>query len=273
MLLYHIIILLGTGIGVGFFTGLLSVGGFIMTPVQLWVYNEMSVPPDIAIRMAFGANLFVLLFMVTSSTLGHHGKGAVWWKAVTVLGTCGFIGAYCGATAASYLPNPILRVVFGVVLLGGAIRMLVSRSAGGIEEHKDNIWLWIAWGLPIGIMSGLIGIGGGVLMVPVMVLALKLRIHQAVGTSAAVMITTCIGGLIGYIVNGWGVDEVPSPNLGYIYIWSWLALAIPGAIMAQVGARTAHRLPARQLRWIVIALMFYISLRMIGAFEWLNLLI
>ncbi|MFC1937149.1 sulfite exporter TauE/SafE family protein [Chloroflexota bacterium] len=271
MLLTHAIILLLTGGGVGFFVGLLSVGGFVMTPVQLWVYGDMEVPADIAIRMAFGANLFVLLPTVVSSALGHHRKGAVWWKAAAVLGICGFFGAYGGATSAAYLPSSILKVVFGVILLGGGIRMLVSRSAGTSGDPRDSIWLWVAWGLPIGIISGLIGIGGGVLMVPVMILALRFRIHEAVGTAAAVMITTCIGGLIGYIVNGWGVEEVPSPNLGYIYIWAWLALTIPAAIMAQIGARTAHRIPSRQLRWLILALMFYISLRMIGLFAWLNL--
>jgi len=108
-------------------------------------------------------------------------------------------------------------------------------------------------------------------MVPIMVLALKFKMHQAVGTSTAMMILTSIGGLTGYIVNGLGVAEIPSPNVGYVHIWSWLALASTSILMAQAGAMTAHKLPARQLRWIFIAAMFYMVLKMIGVFGWLNL--
>lgn len=84
------------------------------------------------------------------------------------------------------------------------------------------------------------------------------------------MIFTSFGGLIGYIVNGWGVAGVPSPNLGYVHIWSWLCLAATSIGMAQVGALTAHRLPAKQLRYIFIAVMLYMGLKMIGVFEWLG---
>lgn len=268
----YVIALLGTGVGVGFASGLLGVGGcFIMIPVQFWVYTAMGVPTDIAIKVAFGTNLFVVLPTAMSGASGHHRKGAVWWKAALILGGCGLIGAYGGATAAAHIPGSILKIVFGAAIFAGGIRMLTARPPKVIEEPKDSPWLWLAWGLPLGIVTGLIGIGGGVLMVPVMVLMLKFKMHQAVGTSTAMMILTSLGGLIGYIVNGWGVAGIPSPSLGYVHIWSWLALAATSVAMAQVGARTAHLLPAKQLRWIFIAVMFYMGLKMIGVFEWLHI--
>ena len=108
-------------------------------------------------------------------------------------------------------------------------------------------------------------------MVPVMVLVFKFRKHQAVGTSITLMILTSLGGVTGYIINGWGVAGIPSPSLGYVHIWSWLCLAATSVGMAQVGVRTAHLLPAKQLRWIFIAVTFYMGLKMIGVFGWLNL--
>ena len=272
MLLAHIIALLGTGVGVGFASGLLGVGGcFIMIPVQFWVYTAMGMSTDIAIRVAFGTNLFVVLPTAVSGAWGHHQKGAVWWKAAIILGGCGFAGALGGATIAANIPGSILKVIFGVAILAGSIRMLIAKQPKVIEEPKDSPWLWIAWGLPLGIITGLIGIGGGVLMVPVMVLVLRFKMHQAVGTSTAMMILTSLGGLIGYIVNGIGVIGIPSPHIGYVHIWSWLSLAATSVAMAQVGARIAHMLPAKQLRWIFIAVMFYMGLKMIGVFEWVNL--
>ncbi|MCD6600248.1 MAG: sulfite exporter TauE/SafE family protein [Dehalococcoidia bacterium] len=272
MELTHIIALLATGIVVGFASGLLGVGGcFIMIPVQFWVYTAMGLPADIAIRVAFGTNLFVVLPTAMSGAWGHQRKGAVWWKAALVLGGCGLIGAYGGATIATHMPGSILKVIFGATILAGGVRMLTAKPPEVIEEPRDNPWLWVAWGLPLGIITGLIGIGGGVLMIPVMVLALKFKMHQAVGTSTAMMILTSLGGLIGYIVNGIGVAGIPSPHIGYVHIWSWLALTITSVGMAQVGATTAHKLPAKQLRWIFIAVMFYMGLKMIGVFDWLGL--
>ena len=263
--------LLGTGVAVGFASGLLGVGGcFIMIPVQFWVYTAMGMSADIAIRVAFGTNLFVVLPTAMSGAWGHHRKGAVWWKAALILGGCGLLGAYGGATAAAHIPGSVLKIIFGAAILAGGIRMLTAQPPKVIEEPKDSPWLWVGWGLPLGIVTGLIGIGGGVLMVPVMVLMLKFKMHQAVGTSTAMMILTSIGGLIGYIVNGFGVAGIPSPHIGYVHIWSWLALAGTSVAMAQVGAMIAHKLPAKQLRWIFIAVMFYMGLKMIGVFDWLG---
>jgi len=271
MTVAYISALLGTGVAVGFASGLLGVGGcFIMIPVQFWVYTAMGMSADLAIRVAFGTNLFVVLPTAMSGAWRHHQKGAVWWKAALVLGGCGLIGAYGGATIAAHMPGSILKVIFGATILAGGVRMLTAKPPEVIEEPRDNPWLWVAWGLPLGIITGLIGIGGGVLMIPVMVLALKFKMHQAVGTSTAMMILTSLGGLIGYIVNGIGVAGIPSPHIGYVHIWSWLALAVTSVAMAPVGAGAAHKLPAKQLKWIFIAVMFYMGLRMIGVFDWLG---
>ena len=263
----YIGILLATGVGVGFAGGLLGVGGsFIMTPVQYWLFTTMGIPTDIAIRMAFGTTLFVILPTAISGAWGHHRKGVIQWKAALVLGGCGLAGAIAGATVAAHISGSILKVAFGVVILVGGIRMLIGMQPKVVEEAKENVWLWLAVGFPAGFIVGLVGIGGGVVMVPLMVLALKFKMHQAVGTSVAIMILTSLGGVIGYIINGWGIAGIPSPSLGYVYIWPWLCLVVTSVAMAQVGARTAHLLPARQLKWIFIAVMFYIGLRMIGVF-------
>jgi len=95
----HVLALLVTGLGVGFASGLLGIGGcFIMIPVQYWIYVSMGVEPGTAIKVAFGTNLFVVLPTAMSGSMGHHRKGAVWWKAAFVLGICGLIGAIIGAT-------------------------------------------------------------------------------------------------------------------------------------------------------------------------------
>ena len=81
MQLIHIIILLITGICVGFASGLLGVGGcFIMIPVQFWVLTSIGINPKIAILVAFGTNLLVVLSTAISGALGHSRKNAVLWR-------------------------------------------------------------------------------------------------------------------------------------------------------------------------------------------------
>ncbi|MHC1574773.1 MAG: sulfite exporter TauE/SafE family protein [Candidatus Methanogasteraceae archaeon] len=253
---------------------MLGVGGcFIMVPVQFWVFQAMGVSPDLAILLAFGTNLLVVLPTVASSAVGHSRRGAVWWRAGIFLGVASATGAVIGATIAAHLPAEVLTVSFGIVVLAGAIRILTAKPPAIAEEPKDRPLLWVACGFPIGIVSGIVGIGGGVLMIPVMVLLLKFRMHLAVGTSNAMMMATSIGGVISYVANGLDVPGLPAYSIGYVNFVSWLALAITSVPMAQVGVMAAHRLPAKELRYIFIAVMAYMGLKMIGVFGWLGLLI
>jgi len=271
---YSILALLVTGCVVGFASGLLGVGGsFIMVPVQYWIYTGMGIDADIAIKMAFGTNMFVVLPTALSGFYVHRKRGAVWWKAALFLGSCGLVGAAAGSTIASHIPGNILKITFGSVILAGGIRMLTARPPRIDAEPQENRLVWILCGLPLGLITGFVGIGGGVVMIPAMTLLMKFNMHRAVGTSTAVMMLTSIGGLIGYIINGWTVEGIPSPHLGYLYIWSGLALAVTSVFMAQVGARAAHLLPAIKLKRIFIVILFYMGLKMLGFFEWLNLTI
>jgi len=268
----HIIILLVTGIGVGFAGGLVGLGGgFIVIPVQYMIFTSMGIPTDTAIKLAFGTNLLVVLPIAASGAWRHSQKGAVWWKAALIIGSCTFIAAFGGAAIATHLPGAGLKIAFGAVVLAVGIRMLTARPPKIEQEPKDNRWMWVAWAIPVGLISGIIGIGGGTLMVPVMVLALKFKMHNAVATSLAIMIFTSIGGVTGYIINGLGVPNLPAYSIGYTNLPVWFLLAVTSVGMAQVGAITAHKLPAKQLGYIFIAVMFYMGLKMLGVFDWLGL--
>ncbi|MBW2137661.1 MAG: sulfite exporter TauE/SafE family protein [Deltaproteobacteria bacterium] len=272
MHLTQIIALLITGLGVGFASGLLGVGGcFIMVPVQFWALKSIGVDPTIAIRIAFGTNLLVVLPTAFSGAMTHHRKGAVLWKAGVSLGIAGAIGAFFGAFIASHLPGKVLTVAFGIAVILGALRLLTAKPPRITEEPSDNIAAFILWGIPLGIVSGIIGIGGGVLMVPIMVYFLKFKMHQAVGTSTALMIFTAIGGSISFLINGLGVQGLPPYSTGYLNWLQWILLAGCSIPMAIIGAKTAHLLPAKQLKYIFAGVMVYMGLKMIGLFVWLGL--
>lgn len=272
-LLTALIILALTGIVVGFGQGLLGLGGsFIMAPVVFWLFTAMGVAPDTAIKLAFGTNLLVVLPTAISGALAHTKKGAVWWKAAIILGVCGTIGAFIGATITSwFLGAGILKPVFGFVIGLGAIKMLTGKPSGSTEDPKEEPLIWACCGFPIGVICGLIGVGGGIIMVPVMTIWLKFKMHHAVGTSLAMMIFTSFGGALGYLIHGLSVPNLPLFSIGYLNLLVWASLVVTSIPVAQIGARTAHRLPATQLRYIFVAVMLYIAVKMIGVFEWLGL--
>jgi uncharacterized membrane protein YfcA len=102
--------------------------------------------------------------------------------------------------------------------------MLTVKISDVERPVRTNLWLWAGLALPIGIITGLLGIGGGIVVVPVLVMALGFRMHNAVATSLAMMLFTSAGGIIGYVVNGINVTDLPDYTLGYIYWPAWIAL-------------------------------------------------
>jgi hypothetical protein len=263
----HILILLATGVGVGFATGLLGVGGaFITVPVTYWVIVDMGVSPDMAIKIAFGTNLLVILPTAISGALGHNRRGAVRWKVALGLGLCGLAGALVGATLATHLPGEALRVGFGALVLAVALWMGLDTTLNLTKERgeqKESLFPLALCGFPIGMITGLTGIGGGILAVPLLALAFGFPMHLAVGTSTAMIIFTSLGGVIGYIVNGVGISALPY-SVGYVNLPIWLCLAAASVPMAQLGAKASHALPAKRLRYVFIAIMVYVGLKMLG---------
>lgn len=270
----HILILLATGAGAGFASGLLGIGGgAVMVPVSYWLILAMNVPPDIAIRIAFGTSLLVILPTAISGSWRHNKKKAVRWKTALILGSCALAGALVGSTLAAHLPGEILQRGFGGLVLVIALWMglgIMPRLRREDAEPRENLGLVAACGFPIGVVSGLTGIGGGVLIVAVLVLALNFPMHTAVGTSVASIILASLGGIVGYIVNGLGVPGLPPYSMGYINLPIWLCLAATSIPLAQLGARAAHALPAKPLTYIFIAFMVYAGLEMIGVLNWIQ---
>ena len=240
-----------------------------MVPVSYWIIPAMGVSPDIAIRVAFGTSLLVILPTAISGTWRHNKEKAVHWKTALVLGPCALVGGLVGATLAARLPAEILEIGFGGLVLAIALWMglgLILKLSKEVEKPRENFWLMGACGFPIGMVSGLTGLGGGVLIVPMLVLALNFPMHIAIGTSVASIIFASIGGIVGYIVNGLEVSGLLPYSIGYINLPIWLCLAATSIPLAQLGARVAHALPSKQLRYVFIAFMVYVGLRMIGVF-------
>lgn len=270
--LVYVGVLLITGALVGLVSGMLGVGGcFIMIPVQFWILTAMGIDPTIAIRVAFGTNLLVVFPTALSGSLRHHKKSAVLWNQAVILGLTSVAFTFAGAWVASNLPGDILKIIFGSAILLGALRMATAHPIRVEGEPHANPVTYIFLGAVFGFVTGLIGIGGGVLMVPLMVIFLNYHMHEAVATSTAVMVFTSLGGTIAYILYGLNAPGLPPYSVGYVNLLQWVLLASTSIPMAQVGAHVSHKIHPKWLKWIFIVVMVYMGVKMIGLFSWLGL--
>jgi len=265
-----IALLLGTGLVIGILSGLLGIGGgIIMTPVQYWIYTSGGMSTDVAIKLSFATTLAVVLPTAASGVLQHRLHTPINWRFASFMGIFTALGSFIGSSLAVYLPGSALKIGFGVLALIVTVRMISVKMSISQQPVRTNRWLWIAIALPLGIVTGLLGIGGGILVIPVLVLILHLQMKNAVATSLAMMLFTATGGIIGYAVAGTNVQGLPAQTLGFIYWPAWIGLSITSIGMAQVGAILAHKLQGNWLNYLFIALLIYVSLDMLGLFEFI----
>lgn len=270
--LLQMALLLAAGLVTGFSSGLLGVGGaFVMVPVQFWTLKWMGIDPTIAVRISFGTSLLVVLPTAISGAIAHHRNGAVHWKAGIILGLTGASTSFAGAYVASQLPGGWLTTAFGCVGILLAMRMLFINTPDASRSGSKGISPLILWGVVFGFVSGIIGVGGGGMMIPVMISFLGFGVHEAVGTSTALMMFTALGGSISYLVNGLGVEGLPAYSTGYLNWLQFGLLAVSSIPMAVVGAKAAHVLSSNRLRLVFAMALLFIGLKMIGVFSWVGL--
>lgn len=268
----YIFILVLTGVGVGFTTGLLGVGGgFILVPILFFLLLNMGIDPTLAIRIAFGTSLAIILPTAISSGYGHYRKGEVKFKAALSMGISGFIGGILGGYIATHVSGDFLRIIFAVLMLLMALRLLFFKEPENYGNKMENIVLFLIIGFIAGIVSGLVGIGGGIILIPFMVLLLGFSMREAGGTSSAVIVLTSLGGILSYILYVLDVSGLPPYSLGYVNLLQFFIIIIFSIPLAQIGAWVSHKLPEKQLRIIFIILLIYISLKMLGVFDWLQI--
>ncbi|WP_167816389.1 sulfite exporter TauE/SafE family protein [Methanocorpusculum sp. GPch4] len=261
-----ICILIGTGLLAGFMSGLLGVGGgFLYAPVMFFVLLGSGVPGDIAILVAFGTSLAAAFPTVLTGAAGHTRKGNVVWRDALIMGVCGILTGFIGGTAATYLPVQILTILFGVMLIIGAIRLVTCLPSGTGERMAAPLAGGI--GGAAGFLSGLLGIGGGTVLVPLMVLLGKFSMKKAAATSSAAIVFITLGGILSYLINGFSAGADLSSYgfylFGYIDVMMWAILVITAIPMVIFAVRISGHVPDVWLRRIFFILMLVIAFQML----------
>ncbi len=222
------------GIGIGLSLGLMGGGGSILTvPALVYLVGQSpqaSVTPSLAI---VGANSLM-------GAAFHHRQGTLNWKVALVFGSAGMLVAYLSAGLSKLFSPAALLVAFGILMiLIAGIMLLQKERKEGQEEQVHRSWpIILLGGAGVGLLTGILGVGGGFLIVPALVMLVGLPMYQAVGTSLVVIAANSFAGLMGHL-------NLPGFDLALT-----ITFVLAGLLGTFAGSKLAHRLPAQRLKQV-----------------------
>ena len=238
-----ILMLIGTGLFAGLTGGLFGIGGgVVVVPALYAVFLSMGIADDVTIKLALGTSVATIIVTTWRSVRGHAKHGDVEWPVLWSWGPFIGIGALLGAAIARYAHADGLTAFFGAGLLAMGIQRVISASRPrpqGVHGELPGIWTQRGLATGTGVVSSLLGIGGGVIGVLLLTRAGR-GVHRAVGTASGFGFAIAVPGAIGYALAGIGHD-VPPGAVGYVHIPAFLAVAVGAAVAAPIGARLAAR--------------------------------
>lgn len=255
----------------GAFTGVLAGlfgvgGGAVIVPILYEVFRVIGVAEEVRMPLCVGTSLAIIIPTSIRSFQAHRAKGMVDMSILRIWAVPVVLGVIGGSYIARFAPPDLFKIVFVVVAVASALRLLFASDRWQLGTEMPGKILMTIYGGIIGVLSALMGIGGGQLSSLFMTFYGR-PIHQAVATSSGLGVLISIPGALGYIYAGWPkMDVLPPLSLGYVSFIGFL-LFIPTSIWtAPIGARLAHRLSKRRLEvafglfLLVVAARFVISL-------------
>lgn len=253
---------LGLGATVGFFAGLLGIGGGgIMVPVLTSLFALQGFPSQHLVHMALASSMAAIIITSIASLRAHHRHGAVIWPVVAKIAPGIILGTFAGAILAGLIASKPLAIFFVCFMAYIALQMLINIKPKPSRQLPGSLGLTSA-GLVIGAISALVAIGGGSLSVPFMTWC-NVKIQNAIGTSAAIGLPIALSGTLGYLISGWQVQDLPDYSWGYIYFPAVICIASVSLFTAPLGASLAHKLPVATLKKLFALMLIILSLKML----------
>lgn len=247
---------------VGFFSGLLGIGGgSAMVPVLVFIFTAKQFAPAYVVHLALGTGIASILFTSASSVRSHHRHKAVNWRAMRRMVPGVVIGTFGGALLASHLDVRMLSIAFTALIYYLATRLLFGKEPVASREFPGSVVVALA-GSGIGVVSSLSATGGASLVVPFLVKR-NIRMHEAIGTAAAIGWPLSAAGTMGYIVSGFATPGLPEYSIGFVYLPALFWIVIASMLVAPLGARIAHRTPGNTLKKIFAILLYILATKML----------
>jgi uncharacterized protein len=275
------------GAAAGALSGLLGIGGgTLLVPFLYFLmanpsWSGVVVDPSHHAALAHATSLAVIMPTAAAGLVSFRRAGMVTWGAIVPLGLAAAVAALAGAQLAVVLPSEGLKVAFGALILGVGGRMLQQRGGdasggGGRSGARPGArppssgalrpWVAVGGGGVVGLLSALLGVGGGIVAVPILVRWARMDLHRVTAASIGIVAFAAPAGILSYALAGQGVGGLPAGSMGFVNLPLALAL-VPGAVLlAPWGARLNRRLPVATLRRIFGVFLVGMGLRLVWVY-------
>ena len=182
-------------LAIGLSLGLLGSGGSIITvPILVYLIGESP-------KVAIASSLAIVGIIALAGALSYARRRLVDWRFVVYFGVPGMAATSAGAWVSKFFSGAVQLIVFAVIMALAALTMLrPARSAADASPQRHIVWL-LAVGMGVGLVTGFVGVGGGFLFVPALVILGGMSMHRAVGTSLAVIAMNSASGFAGHFVQ------------------------------------------------------------------------
>jgi hypothetical protein len=236
------------GLVTGVLAGLLGIGGGVITvPALYYILYFYGFPQERLMHVCIATALAATCLTSIGSTWSHYRKGSILPAALKIIVPGLVIGCIIGASLTYFLPNAFLRTAFGVMALLLAIYFFFPKlPALYIAPHLNKSLALI--GVGVGCLSSLLGIGGGIFMVPAL-LGYQVHMRNVIATSSAGTLVTALVGTLAYLIIAWHKPHLPN-TFGYIEIPAFLAIGLCSFFTTSLGVKLAHTLSPHLLKRI-----------------------
>jgi len=231
----------------GILAGMFGIGGgMILVPFFVWLFNRQGIAAELNMIMDVATSLATIIVTATAAIAAHHRRGAILWDIVAWLAPTVFAGALLGTLIAEYLPAALLKSIFALFLVYAALQMAFHLQPGSRDLQRAPLLLSVA-GTVIGVVSAILGIGGGTLTVPFLTKC-RFPIRNAVAIASTCGLPIAIAGTLSYTLLGWHKPGLPAGSAGYVYLPAFAGIVLTSSLLAPVGAKLAQTLPTISLK-------------------------
>lgn len=246
------------GVVSAFLAGLLGIGGgIVVIPCLVLLFGVQGISPDIVMHLAIGSSLGAVPFNALIAANSHRKHIEIDWTLVKHMVPGMMLGSLIGPLISVHLSGEALRWIFGGFLgLLGFRFILVPKDKKEPKSYSKKI-LWM-FSPVVGIFASMLGLGGGVFIVPLLSRA-GVSMRQALAVSSIVLVPTSLVGTAGYIYKGLGEAGLPAFSTGFVYWPVIVSLVFAAFFIAPLGVRLAHRLPHEQLKRLFGALLLIVA--------------
>ncbi|WP_350333677.1 sulfite exporter TauE/SafE family protein [Coralliovum pocilloporae] len=260
-----ILALLGCGAVAGFMASIFGVGGgAVVVPALYQALSFLGVDEGVRMHISIATSLAIMIPTSVRSYLSHLKRGAVdtdllkGWLLLIPLGTV------LASLIAAHLSGDVLKGIFGVMALMVAFKLLFSKDNWRLGSNLPGQPVRGLYGMLIGFLSTLMGIGGGILCNTFMTLFGR-PIHQAIATSSGVGVLVSLPGMIGLLLAGLSAEGLPTFSLGFVNLLAVILITPVAVLVAPLGVKAAHALSKRQLELAFGLFLIVVGLRFAAA--------